>query len=444
MSARGSALPLLFLEGAHQHALPGTHRQIHVRDAEGIKALRAAREHGDRLVAIASEAYEPDASNVGCLVRLIQDLRLADDDHKVILTGLARCVVHPVQGASKSAMAAYERLEDSGQPGEAGSLAVRRSIERLMSELESAGFPHASTETLRNVRAVDDLSRYIDYLALTLSGSGDAEFCQRLVEELDVEKRSLMAISFLTRKIEEGRIERKIHRRVKKQMERSHHEFHLSEQAKAIQDELETQGQSELDQLRKKVEESGMTEAAKKKCETELARLATIPPVSPESSVIKNYVDTLAGLPWVACSDGSIEIDRAKRILDSEHYGLAKVKDRILEYLAVQRRMGRPSGSVLCFVGPPGVGKTSLGKSIAHATGREFVRVSLGGVHEESAIRGHRKTYVASMPGRILKAMAKVKVRDPVFMLDEFDKVASGFSLHGDPSAALLEVLDPE
>ena len=439
-------LPVLELEGPYLHALPGTHRQLHVRSKEGILALRKATKHSDRMITFAPpdtfEPYRP-TGHAGCLVRLIQDIELAKNDHKVIFSGLARCRLNFSAGEDLG-KASFDRLVDIGLPQETAALAIRRSISRLVDKLERAFSGSLPNEVLRNLRGVGDLSRYVDFLALSLAGPEDSDFCNEIVEESDVEKRSLLTISFLSRRLEESKIESSLRKRVKKQMERSHHEFHLSEQAKAIQEELEGEGKSGLEELRDKVDNSGMPKAAREKCETEIDRLATISPVSPEHSVLHTYVETLAGLPWQSRTEIDLDIQKARKVLNDDHHGLEKVKDRIMEYLAVQRRVGKPSGSVMCFVGPPGVGKTSLGKSIARATGREFVRTSLGGVHEEAAIRGHRRTYVASMPGRIIKAMAKANVRNPVFMLDEFDKMTSGYNFHGDPAAALLEVLDPE
>ena len=440
-------LPVLELEGGHLHALPGTHRQVHVKTKEGIQALReAGASHNDRLLTYArTKDFEPaDPLGVpGCMVRLVQNTRLAKDDHMVIFTGLVRCRMR-FAGPGDLGHASFKRIEDTGMPKEAARLAVKRSIMSHVARLERSGSSNLSNEIVRNLRGMDDLSRYIDFLALNIVTAEDGEFCHQIVSESNVEKRAQLAISHLWRKIEEGKIERNLRRRVKKQMERSHQEFHLSEQAKAIHEELEGESKGTIEDLRDKIKDSGMPEAAKEKCETEIDRLGMISPVSPEHSVLRTYVETLADLPWDKRTKVELDIKRAKKTLDRDHHGLVKVKDRIMEYLAVQRRVGKPSGSVMCFVGPPGVGKTSIGKSIARATGRKFARISLGGVHEEAAIRGHRRTYVASMPGRIIKAMAKAGVKNPVFMLDEFDKMTTGYNFHGDPASALLEVLDPE
>ncbi len=441
-----SSLPAIELDGAHLHALPGTHRQLQVSGRDRVKSLREAADSGDRLVLYArEEPFDPARAggHPACLVRLVQNLELDPDEHKVIVTGLARGTAHFGPGPDLL-RARFDRAEDFGLPDPHARLAAMRSVMRLVGKLERNGAGGLTNDAVRNLRGMDSLSRSLDFLVLSLATPDDAGFCQEMVAAADLEKRSLMVISFLSRRLEEGRIERSLRRRVKKQMERSHQEFHLSEQAKAIHEELEGGGKDGMQKLREEVAKSGMPDAAREKCESEIDRLGTVSPVSPEHSVIRTYVETLASLPWKERSGTGLDMAKAKEVLDADHHGLAKVKDRIMEYLAVQRRVGKPSGSVLCFVGPPGVGKTSLGQSIARATGREFVRTSLGGVHEEAAIRGHRRTYVASMPGRIIKAMAKAGVRNPVFMLDEFDKMGFGYSYHGDPSAALLEVLDPE
>ena len=422
--------------------LPSVYRQFSVEQPEQLAVLDAARSHGDEFVIVSDEAAEAAPTQLGCLVKLVQSHKVDEGKYKVILNGLGRVRVKiPAKDDVTAVVVNRHVAEKLSQTHE---LAARRSIMHQMTLLERKSRSKHPSETMRNCRRIEDLEPFMDYLALNLAESADADFCHQLLGEDRLENRVQLLIGFLTRRLEEGKIERKLRRRIKKQMENTHKEYHLSEQAKAIQIELERDGKSEVDELRERVAASGMSESARKKCDQELNKLLHIPPVSPESSVMRTYIETLLNLPWKDRTESEIDINLARRILDEDHYGLEKIKDRVLEYLAVQRRVGRPSGSVMCFVGPPGVGKTSLGKSIARATGRKFVRVSLGGVHEEAAIRGHRKTYVASMPGRILKAMAKAKVRNPVFMLDEFDKMVSGSGFYGDPAAALLEVLDPE
>ena len=434
--------PLLRVTGLHLFTLPEVFRQFTVEEPKQLAILRAAARHAGEFVVLPAPAKAAGADEIGCLVKLVQSNKMDQDKYKMILNGLARVTLKPPQPEDATAMVRGRHV--AAALDENHELAARRSIMSQLTLLDRKSNSKVASETIRNCRRIARLECFIDYLALHLSASSDARFCHQLLRAPELTQRVQLLLGMLSRRLEEGKIERKLRRRVKKQLENTHKEYHLSEQAKAIQHELERDGKSEVDVLREKVAASGMSEPAREKCDQELTKLLHLPPVSPESSVMRTYVETMLNLPWQRRTEAEIDINQARRILDEDHYGLERIKDRVLEYLAVQKRVGKPSGSVMCFVGPPGVGKTSLGKSIARATGRRFVRVSLGGVHEEAAIRGHRKTYVASMPGRILKAMAKAGVRNPVFMLDEFDKMVSGAGFYGDPAAALLEVLDPE
>lgn len=383
----------------------------------------------------------------GCVVKVIQSYALPETDtYMTIFKGLQRCTLSNPATETKDGsplVMNYDLVEDTGQPSAIEETAIRRIVERHLAKLLRGSF-ELSTDALRTAAKIDQLSAYIDFLVLASAGTEHTECIPQILAQNHVKKRAQLLIDHLARLTERSTIEKNLRRRIKKQMEKSHYEFHLNEQAKAIQDELEHDGSSSIAELEKRINDSGMHAAAMEKCQADLAKLKKNSPLSPEASVLRGYIETLLELPWKERSVLQEDMRQAAAILDEDHFGLTKVKDRIMEYLAVQRRTQQPQGTVMCFVGPPGVGKTSLGKSIARATGREFVRVSLGGVHEEAAIRGHRKTYVASMPGRILKAMAKVKVKNPVFMLDEFDKIVTGSSYNGDPAAALLEVLDPE
>jgi ATP-dependent Lon protease len=259
-----------------------------------------------------------------------------------------------------------------------------------------------------------------------------------------VDDRLDNVLSFMESELDMHRVEKKIRGRVKKQMEKSQREYYLNEQMKAIQNELgESEGgQSELDELQGKIEEAGLPKEAREKVDAELKKLKMMSPMSAEAAVVRNYIDWVVQVPWKKRTRVRADIEKAQEILDKDHYGLEKVKERILEYLAVQQRLKKIRGPILCLVGPPGVGKTSLGKSIARATNRKFIRMSLGGVRDEAEIRGHRRTYIGSMPGKIVQNMAKVKTRNPLFLLDEIDKMAADF--RGDPASAMLEVLDPE
>ncbi len=442
-------IPLLPLANYNELVLPENSRQIQIEDAKAAQVIAKADKFGEKVMLVArSQADQDDITygeTIGCLAEIMQSFELANGQYKVILTGQHRCRIKEVRNEPDADLlvCTYEILQNVDYPDHNTEVAMRRMLFRQLRKLAKHTSDFITLESMRSAEAIKDFSNFLDYLALAVAGKDDAEFCQLFLEEIRVSERSQMLVEYLARMIERGKTERQIRRRVKQQMEKTHNEFHLSEHAKAIQEELEGEG-SEIDEMRSKVEAAGMSKTAKAKCLADLDRMANSAPMSPESSVLRTYVETLIGLPWKKRTELNFDLHKAQEILDEDHYGLSKIKDRIHEYLAVQRRIGKPKGSVLCFVGPPGVGKTSLGLSIARATGREFVRVSLGGVHEEAAIRGHRKTYVASMPGRILKAMAKAKVRNPVFMLDEFDKLVSGSGFHGDPAAALLEVLDPE
>ena len=265
---------------------------------------------------------------------------------------------------------------------------------------------------------------------------------QELLEIFDPVDRLTRLADILEIEIEKLNVDRTIQGRVKRQMERAQREYYLNEKIKAIQKELGRNEKSEIDELKKKIEAAGMTKEALEKAMAELKRLEMMPPMSAESTVSRNYLDWLLAVPWKKKSKEIRDISRAQKVLEEDHYGLEKIKERILEFLAVRQLVKNPKGSILCFVGPPGVGKTSLGRSIARATGRKFVRLSLGGVRDEAEIRGHRRTYIGALPGQIIQMMKKAGTVNPVFLLDEVDKMSMDF--RGDPSAALLEVLDPE
>ena len=294
---------------------------------------------------------------------------------------------------------------------------------------------------ITQIRAIERLEKLIDnlvgYLSLQISDR------QKLLEEINLEERAKYLVSFLENQLDLTQMEKKIRDRVKKQMEKSQKDYYLSEQMKALKKEMgEDEDQDEIETITKNIEKSGMPKDAKDKVNSELNKFKMMPPMSAEASVVRGYIDWMTSIPWKKKSKIQTEITKASEVLDSDHYGLEEVKERILEYLAVQQRVSKIKGPVLCLVGPPGVGKTSLGESIAKSTGRKFVRMSLGGVRDESEIRGHRRTYIGSMPGKILQKMSKVGVKNPLFLLDEIDKM--GMDFRGDPAAALLEVLDPE
>ena len=440
MKKKQHQLPIVELSSASLFTLPEVFRQFTVFEKKEIDIIKNAKKFDNHfLISFASKNKEKYA----CLVEIINNINFKENKHKVILKGIARCKVTAIEQVDNLSLAKFELAQASELSGNEIT-AIRRSINRHLLDYAKFGPLDISHAMIKTYQDMTKITNSIDYLALNLVSNRDNSICGSLIEAVEIKDRALVLLSYLHRFIEENKIESIIRKRVKSQMEKTHKEFHLTEEAKAVQEELQSEGTSDIDILRANAKKANLPKYAQEKCDAELKKLANIPPISPETSVIKTYVETLISLPWNSRSAEKINIKQAKEILDQDHYGLEKIKDRILEYLVIQKRKGKPNGPILCFVGPPGVGKTSLGKSIAKATGREFIRISLGGVHEEAAIRGHRKTYVAAMPGRIIKAMAKVKVKNPVFVLDEFDKIVSGYNFYGDPAAALLEVLDPE
>ena len=299
-----------------------------------------------------------------------------------------------------------------------------------------------SSEVLTSIRGINDPSRLIDTIGAQLTLSLQEK--QKLLETETIRERMDQMLAWLTGQVEMVGVDKKIRGRVKKQMEKSQREYYLNEQMKAIQKELDNgeSGPSEIEQLQAKVDDSGMSAEAKKKAESEIKKLKMMSPMSAEATVVRSYIDWILSVPWKKRSKVKHDILRAERVLNEDHYGLDEVKERILEFLAVQKRVKKNKGPVLCLVGPPGVGKTSLGESIARATNRKFVRMALGGVRDEAEIRGHRRTYIGSMPGKIIQKLGKAGVRNPLFLLDEIDKM--GQDHRGDPASGLLEVLDPE
>ena len=295
-------------------------------------------------------------------------------------------------------------------------------------------------EVLASLSGIDDPSRLMDTVAAQISL--ELEERQRILETLEPNKRMELLLSLMDAEIDVQEMEKRIRGRVKKQMEQSQRDYYLNEQMKAIQKEMGDDSQSEVDELQQRIDELGMPVEAKEKAQGELNKLKNMAPMSAEATVVRSFIDWMLNIPWSKKSRVRKDLAAAQRILDEDHYGLEEVKDRIIEYLAVQNRVKRSKGPVLCLVGPPGVGKTSLGESIARATNRKFVRMALGGVRDEAEIRGHRRTYIGSMPGKIMQKMSKTAVVNPLFLLDEIDKM--GMDMRGDPASALLEVLDPE
>ena len=381
-----------------------------------------------------------DLYQTGTVAQVLQVLKLPDGTVKVLVEGLYRGQVLTIEDIGGLFVSHIETVKDNDSESHPELEAVRRT---LLAQFEQYAKLNKKipAEIVNSINGISDNSRLADTVAAHLQLK--LEQRQQILETANVVARMEFLLSCLESELDIMQVEKRIRGRVKRQMEKSQREYYLNEQVKAIQKELgEEDERGELDALEAKIKEAGMTKEAEEKCLSELKKLKMMPPMSAESTVVRNYIDTLLELPWKKKSRVSKDIAKADLVLNADHYGLEKVKERILEYLAVQKRMDKLKGPILCLVGPPGVGKTSLGESIAKATGRQYVRMALGGVRDESEIRGHRRTYIGSMPGKILQNMAKAGVKNPLFLLDEIDKLGSDF--RGDPASALLEVLDPE
>jgi ATP-dependent Lon protease len=377
---------------------------------------------------------------VGTFATILQMLKLPDGTLKVLVEGTGRVALNePREG--EAFLQTYVTDMASGELDAAEADALTRSTLSLFEQYVNLS-KKIPSEVITTVSGIEDANRLADTIAshMTLS----LEQKQDVLEIADLTSRFEHLMSLMEAEIDLFQIEQRIRGRVKKQMEKSQREYYLNEQMKAIQKELGDidEGVSELDQLDKKIAEAGMPKAALEKAESELAKLKMMSPMSAEASVLRNYIDCMIGVPWSKRTRVKHNLENAEKTLNEDHYGLEEVKERILEFLAVQQRVKKLKGPVLCLVGPPGVGKTSLGESIARATGRKFIRMSLGGVRDESEIRGHRRTYIGSMPGKLIQKLSKVGAKNPLFLLDEIDKM--GMDQRGDPASALLEVLDPE
>src|SRR5215471_16168518 len=376
---------------------------------------------------------------VGTIARILQSQRQENGQIKVVVEGRERATTIRVDNNAGAFTATVRRAPVVSEEGVRTDALVQKIAQLIEQHLRLA--PDVQPDALQTAMRNADPSHMADALASQLRISvGDK---QGLLELFSAQARLARLIELLEIELEKRQLDRTIQTRVKRQMEKAQKEYYLNEQIKAIHKELGRKDErAELDELKKKIEEAGMTEEAKEKALQELHRLEAMPPMSAEGTVSRTYIDWLLSVPWKQKSKEIKDLVKAEEVLNEDHYGLEKIKDRILEYLAVRQLVKNPKGSILCFVGPPGVGKTSLGKSIARATGRKFVRLSLGGVRDEAEIRGHRRTYIGALPGQIIQMMKKAGTKNPVLMLDEVDKLASDF--RGDPAAALLEVLDPE
>ena len=410
-----------------------------------IKALELAMEAGNHIMLVAQKSAgkdDPrpeDLYEIGCVASILQMLKLPDGTVKVLVEGLQRARIENVSDAETHFSAvAVPVAPETGDSAEVEAL--RRAVMAQFEQYVKLN-KKIPQEILTSLTGIDDPGRLADTISAHLPLKLDQK--QRMLEVAGTAERLEGLLSQLEEEIDILQVEKRIRGRVKKQMEKSQRDYYLNEQVKAIQKELgEGEEGADLEELEKKIQSAQMPKEARKKAEAELKKLKLMSPMSAEATVVRNYIDTIIGLPWRKKSRINNSIANAQEVLDADHYGLEKVKERIVEYLAVQQRVDKLKAPILCLVGPPGVGKTSLGQSIARATNRKFVRMALGGVRDEAEIRGHRRTYIGSMPGKILQNMSKVAVRNPLFLLDEIDKMGADF--RGDPSSALLEVLDPE
>ncbi len=409
-----------------------------------VRALDAALAHDKKIFlttqhdASKDDPKPEEVYQVGTIVSIVQALKLPDGNVKVLVEGLERATLKKVRIEDGFMQATIETVHHDAPSGAAAEELTTR-VTSLFEQYVKQG-QNVNYETMIAAVRVDAVGKLADVIAANLQISVPEK--QELLEIFDPARRLTRIAELLDIEIEKLGLDRTIQGRVKKQMEKAQKEYYLNEKIKAIQKELGRGEKSEYDKLRQRIEESGMPKDARKKALDEVQKLENMPQMSAESTVSTNYIDWLLSVPWKTKSREIRNLGAAERVLDSDHYGLERVKERILEFLAVRRLVTRPQGSILCFVGPPGVGKTSLGRSIAQSTGRKFVRLSLGGVRDEAEIRGHRRTYIGALPGQIIQMMKKAGTRNPVFMLDEIDKMSTDF--RGDPSAALMEVLDPE
>ncbi|MCA3562470.1 MAG: endopeptidase La [Aestuariivirga sp.] len=412
---------------------------------KSIKALEEAMREDKRILLVAQKnpADDDPASDavyeVGTLAQVLQLLKLPDGTVKVLVEGSDRARVHGFSARTDFFEADVEVLpSDAGTPAETEALA-RTAVSQFDSYVKLN--KKVPQEVLASVGQIADPSKLADTIAAHLAIKIAEK--QELLEMTSVAQRLEKVFALMEGEISVLQVEKRIRSRVKRQMEKTQREYYLNEQMKAIQKELgDGEEKNEIDELEGRIKTTKLSKEARERAEAEIKKLRQMSPMSAEATVVRNYLDWLLGIPWGQKSKVKHDLKFAENVLDADHFGLDKVKERILEYLAVQSRTNKLRGPILCLVGPPGVGKTSLGKSIAKATGREFIRMSLGGVRDEAEIRGHRRTYIGSMPGKVIQSMKKAKKSNPLFLLDEIDKM--GMDFRGDPSAALLEVLDPE
>ena len=419
---------------------------------KSIKALEAAMESERRIMLVAQKAAAKDDPlvsdmfDVGCVSTILQMLKLPDGTVKVLVEGQQRALVNRIDEGeayfSANVTPVEASVESSTAPrGKASEIeALRRAVMQQFDQYVKLN-KKIPPEILTSISSIDDAGRLADTIAAHLPLKLDNK--QAVLGLASVKERLENLFEQIEREVDILNVDKKIRGRVKRQMEKNQRDFYLNEQVKAIQKELgEGEDGADIDEIEKKIKSAKMPKDALKKAESELKKLKLMSPMSAEAAVVRNYIDVLAGLPWSIKTKIKHDLGNAEAVLNEDHFGLDKVKDRILEYLAVQQRVDKVKAPILCLVGPPGVGKTSLGQSIAKATGRKYVRIALGGMRDEAEIRGHRRTYIGAMPGKVLQSLSKVGARNPLFLLDEIDKLGTDF--RGDPSSALLEVLDPE
>jgi ATP-dependent Lon protease len=415
---------------------------------KSIKALEAAMLENKRIFLVAQRKSASDDPNpddlftMGTVSSLLQLLKLPDGTVKVLVEGEERGQVLSYEHQDNYISATWEPVVECSDAFKKQDIEIM--MRSLMSQFEQYIKLNKKIppEVLGSLSSIEEPGRLADTVTAHLSLKVDDK--QALLEILDVGTRIERLMGLIENEIDLLQVEKRVRGRVRRQMEKSQREYYLNEQIKAIQKELGEMGEegSELDQLEKSINRAGMPKEAKEKAHAELRKLKLMPPMSAEATVVRHYLDWMLSVPWKKRNKIEFDLKKAEQVLDQDHYGLEKVKERIIEYLAVQQRVKRLKGPILCLVGPPGVGKTSLGQSIANATGRTFIRIALGGVRDEAEIRGHRRTYIGSMPGKIIQKLCKAGVKNPLIMLDEVDKMAMDF--RGDPASALLEVLDPE
>lgn len=420
---------------------------LFVGRAKSIKALELAMEGDRRIMLVAQKTAskdEPaaeDMFDVGCVSTILQMLKLPDGTVKVLVEGQQRALVKQVNDEESHFTASVTPVEPEDDAHVHSEIeALRRAVTQQFDQYVKLN-KKIPQEILTSIASIDDAGRLTDTIAAHLPLKLESK--QAVLDLVDIKERLENLFEQLEREVDILNVDKRIRGRVKRQMEKNQRDFYLNEQVKAIQKELgEGEDGADIEEIEKKIKLAKMPAEARKKAEVELKKLKLMSPMSAEASVVRNYIEVLTGLPWAKKTKIKHNLANAEEVLNEDHFGLEKVKDRILEYLAVQQRVDKVKAPILCLVGPPGVGKTSLGQSIAKATGRKYVRMALGGMRDEAEIRGHRRTYIGAMPGKVLQSLEKVGTRNPLFLLDEIDKL--GMDFRGDPSSALLEVLDPE